>query len=138
MQKSFHLALIRPFYQNTRKELIKMPKIYFYDLGMRNFFYGDFSPPATRQDIGLLLENSVFRQLLDRYNDLEKIKFWRTINKNEIDFIIGQKQAFEVKTSSARFNPAKYQQFRQLYPDIELKLVSYKKDAPNCLLPFEI
>jgi len=34
MRKSFHIELIRPFYQNVRKEITKMPKVYFYDLGL--------------------------------------------------------------------------------------------------------
>jgi predicted AAA+ superfamily ATPase len=33
MRKSFHIASIRPFFEkNIRKELTKMPKVYFLDL----------------------------------------------------------------------------------------------------------
>ena len=32
MRKSFHLLTIIPFYKNIRKELTKMPKVYFFDL----------------------------------------------------------------------------------------------------------
>jgi len=31
LQKCFHIQLIKPFYQNLRKELTKMPKVYFND-----------------------------------------------------------------------------------------------------------
>jgi predicted AAA+ superfamily ATPase len=50
MQKSFHIALIRPFYKNTRKELTKMPKVYFYDTGLRNSLMNNFEPLFTRND----------------------------------------------------------------------------------------
>ncbi len=52
LQKTFHIALIRPWYTNIRKELTKMPKCYFYDTGLRNAFMRDFSPIDTRLDKG--------------------------------------------------------------------------------------
>ncbi|MFK7780466.1 MAG: hypothetical protein QM490_05030 [Candidatus Gracilibacteria bacterium] len=42
MKKSFHIATISPFYENIRKELTKMQKVYFYDLGLRNYFISNF------------------------------------------------------------------------------------------------
>ena len=50
MQKSFHITLIRPFHTNIRKELIKMPKVYFYDIGLRNSLLNNFEPMFTRSD----------------------------------------------------------------------------------------
>lgn len=139
MQKSFHLVLLRPFYRNVRKELTKMPKVYFCDLGLRNFFFGDFSLPSSRRDLGNLIENAVFRQLLDQYQDIDKIKFWRTPQKNEVDFILNGKYAFEVKTSVTGFNPSKYRLFNKLYPDIKIDLVVYKKPIDSqALEPYEI
>lgn len=34
LQKCFHLTLVRPFHQNLRKELVKMPKAYLIDTGL--------------------------------------------------------------------------------------------------------
>src|SRR5690606_29397076 len=42
MQKSFIIDLIRPFHGNLRKELIKMPKLYFMDQGLRNALVNNF------------------------------------------------------------------------------------------------
>lgn len=122
MQKSFHLALIRPFFQNIRKEITKMPKVYFYDLGLRNFFVNDFSQFETRGDKGQLLENAVFRQLLEKYG-VDEIKFWRTIDQKEIDFIAGD-SAFEAKTDSDKFREKKHKLFLETYPDKKLSFVS--------------
>jgi len=36
LRKTFHIHLVRPFFSNLKKELTKMPKVYFNDLGMRN------------------------------------------------------------------------------------------------------
>src|SRR3989339_419091 len=38
IRKSYQTAFIKPFFKNFRKELVKMPKCYFYDLGLRNYF----------------------------------------------------------------------------------------------------
>ncbi|MFH1837933.1 MAG: ATP-binding protein [Candidatus Kuenenbacteria bacterium] len=126
MQKSFHICLLKPFFKNIRKELSKMPKIYFYDLGLQNFFVRNFNSFITREDKGSLLENAVFRQLREKYDE-ELLKFWRTIQKNEIDFICDEKQAYEVKTKPNEFKEKKYQLFLKNYPDIELSVISIDK-----------
>jgi predicted AAA+ superfamily ATPase len=36
MQKACHIGVVKPFVGNIRKEITKMPKIYFMDTGLRN------------------------------------------------------------------------------------------------------
>src|SRR5690606_7024362 len=67
LQKCFHLTLVRPFHQNLRKELVKMPKAYLMDTGLRNCLINNFEPPEHRPDKGDLWENMVFRILTDHY-----------------------------------------------------------------------
>lgn len=122
MQKSFHIALIRPFFQNIRKEITKMPKIYFFDLGLRNFFSDNFNQFEMRNDKGQLLENAVFRQFLEKY-DVDEIKFWRTIDQKEIDFVVGN-SAYEVKINSDKIDQKKYAFFLENYPDRKLEFIS--------------
>lgn len=123
MRKAFHLHLLKPFFKNVRKELVKMPKVYFLDLGLRNFFAQDFRSFAERQDGGLLLENAVFRQLWESADE-DSLRFWRTIQKNEIDFVVGEKEAFEVKVSPANFKEKNYKVFLKNYPDIALSIIT--------------
>lgn len=123
MQKSFHIKLISPFYKNIRKELTKTPKIYFLDLGLRNFLVDNFSPYDLREDKGALLENAVFRQLISKY-DLSDIKFWRTIQKNEVDFVIKEKEAIEVKTQPSQFKEKNYKIFMENYKNFDFKIVA--------------
>ncbi len=123
MQKSFHICLVRPFFRNVRKELTKMPKVYFYDLGLRNFFVNNFNTYGVREDKGALLENAVFRQLVEIYDENE-IKFWRTITQNEVDFVINGKFAMEIKVNPEQFKSRKYKLFFENYPDIKLEIVS--------------
>jgi len=122
MESSFHITKILPFYRNVEKELRKMPKIYLNDLGLRNYFVGNFKPIALRIDKGELLENFVFRRLYDFYS-VDDIRFWRTQKKQEVDFIIQESRAYEVKYSKKAFNPSKYRYFEKKYPNIPLDLI---------------
>ncbi len=124
MQKSFHIGLVKPFYKNLRKEITKMPKAYFMDLGLRNFLLKDFKPFVGRQDNGQILENAVYKELLKNYEG-EDIKFWRTVQKQEIDFVAGGKFAYEVKTNPKSFKPGNYKTFSTSYPEIKFSIVSF-------------
>src|SRR3989339_508427 len=123
MQKSFHIKLIKPFRKNFRKELTRMPKIYFCDLGLRNFFVDNFKTFMSRDDKGALLENAVFRQLLEKY-DNDEIRFWRTTQQNEVDFILGDKEALEVKINPEQFKEKSYKTFLANYQNIKLSIAS--------------
>lgn len=124
MQKSYHLALIKPFYKNLKKELTKMPKIYFYDLGLRNYLINNFNLIDNRPDNGQILENIVFLRFLNHHKK-DGINFWRTQAKNEVDFIVDREKAFEVKFNSKNFQESKYASFKNQYPDIKLQFISY-------------
>lgn len=125
LRKSFHISPVRPFYKNIRKELTKMSKVYFNDLGLRNFFVGNFDSPLVREDKGALMENAVFKQLIEKYDESE-IKFWRTTSNNEVDFIIKDKDAFEVKINARQFNKKRYLVFSENYPEIDMKIAAYE------------
>lgn len=125
MQKSFHIVTVKPFYRNISKELMKMPKVFFADLGLRNHFLNNFTPLLLRDDKGALFENFVFRLFSDRVNE-SYIRYWRTQKQQEVDFIISNKRAFEVKFSKTAFKPAKYNYFGTKYPNISLELIHFE------------
>jgi len=124
MQKSYHLALIKPFFKNVKKELTKMPKVYFYDLGLRNYLLNNFDLIDNRLDCGQVLENIVFLKFLNHHKR-DNINFWRTQAKNEVDFVVNREQAFEVKFNPKSFQESKYAKFKKQYPEIKLQLISY-------------
>ena len=128
MHKSFHVSLVRPFHQNIRKELSKMPKVYFFDTGLRNFLLGNFEPFALRIDRGGLLENVFYRQLLNSVSHHD-IRYWRTQNGNEVDFVVQEKMAYEIKQDIKKFIRKKYKLFTSAYPDITLEPM----DLRGCL-----
>ena len=122
LKKSFHIVTISPYFNNLRKEIKKMPKIYFLDLGLRNALLRNFKSPYYRQDMGSIYENFIFRQFLDRL-PLDEIHFWRTQQQNEVDFILNGKYAYEVKYNLSNFIPSKYKTFLSLYENIIFNVV---------------
>lgn len=125
LQKCFHISLVRPFYNNLRKELVKMPKVYLNDLGLRNILINYFTPIEQRADKGALLENYVFRKLLEK-NEPDQVKFWRTADGNEIDFVVEtsfQKGfAVEVKFQENETKLSRYKVFTNAYPEFPLQI----------------
>ena len=86
LELTFVLNKISPFAENIRSQITKMPKSYFFDLGIRNAILGNFLDIKNRQDVGCLFENFVFLELKNQVRN--KIFFYRTVSKTEIDFII--------------------------------------------------
>jgi uncharacterized protein len=119
IQKCFHIHLMRPFYSNIRKELIKMPKVYFHDLGLRNALLNQFNPVDQRIDKGMLIENYAYIRLRGLYGN-DFLRYWRTADGNEVDFIVSHQadsgEAIEIKYDEESFNPAKYKRFLESYP----------------------
>lgn len=135
LQKSFHIHLIKPFHKNIRKELTKMPKIYFNDLGFRNAILNNYQDTEIRLDKGVLLENYAFIRLRQKY-DAEYIKFWRTSSGNEVDFIIDDpgamhKEAFEIKFNESSFRKTKYKKFSESYPEYNLQFRAFLTGVNN-------
>lgn len=124
MKKSYQVALITPFYKNLRKELTKMPKVYFYDLGLRNFFLNNYNKNTTATDKGNYVENIAFKEFLHTIKDVNKIKFWRTQDKKEIDFIIKNK-AYEIKFKQVKIKEKKYSEFKKQYPEMPFEFLYY-------------
>ena len=86
LEFTFVLDKIFPFKKNIRTQITKMPKVYFFDLGVRNAILGNFLEMESRSDAGHLFENFVFLELKNQRKD--RIFFYRTKTKSEIDFVI--------------------------------------------------
>ncbi len=105
LEKSFVILTLRGFSRNLRKEISKKPKIYFYDLGIRNSLIDNFSWLDQRNDVGALWENFLILERLKRNEYLKHFcssYFWRTYTGAELDYIeehSGQLWGYEFKWS---------------------------------------
>lgn len=64
-----------------------MPKVYFLDTGLRNYIAGNVGLFPEHSDIGKICENHVFTEYYKSLQGMQKLYFWRTQNKTEVDFI---------------------------------------------------
>lgn len=112
LQASYIIFLLPPYFANTRKRLVKTPKLYFCDTGLACYLLDVESPEQLAHDKmrGSLFENFVVMEALKhRFNaGLESnLFFYRDSNKNEIDLLLRTQQkidGYEIKSSST-FHP---------------------------------
>jgi len=87
--KETHLiSVIKPYFTSKNKEIVKIPKIYFIDNGVRNFFINNFNSTNLRDDRGYLFEGYVISELLKSGIKSDFLKFWQDKNKHEVDIIV--------------------------------------------------
>lgn len=88
LKETFLINILRPYFKNKIKEISNMPKVYFMDNGVRNYFCNNFNPPAKRGDIGALFEAYCIGELLKAGVDAENLKHYRTKAGVEVDIIL--------------------------------------------------
>jgi uncharacterized protein len=108
LEKGFVIKRLSGLSNNPRKEISKMDKFYFIDVGVRNAIISNFSDIELRNDKGALWENFIFmeRQKFLSYNNIScNSYFWRRYSGAEIDLIEqrdGLYHAFEIKWNAKK------------------------------------
>jgi predicted AAA+ superfamily ATPase len=87
LEQTFIVYSVHSFAQKLANELKKSRKYYFYDLGIRNSLLKNFAKLEERDDIGVVLESSVLTELKYLQSSNTEIRFWRTKQGDEVDFI---------------------------------------------------
>ena len=130
LEKAYVIFHIRSFSRNVRNELKKSIKIYFYDNGVRNSVISNFSPVELRSDIGALWENFLISERIKNnayHNKHAKYYFWRTTQKQEIDFIEEVDQnlfAYEFKYNPKKVNSKCPVTFSNNYPNVPFDVIT--------------
>lgn len=138
LEKAFVLFRLSGYSRNLRKEIVKNPKIYFTDLGVRNAVLENFNPPDKRPDKGALWENFL---LLERMKTMTYHRqfanrfFWRTYTGAELDYVEesgGKLSGFEFKWSKKNGKaPATW---LQTYPEAGYQCIN-RENYLDFLLP---
>jgi len=105
-----------------------VPKVYFYDTGVRNAIISDFSALNARIDKGALFENFIISELIKQnsYTDAGyNFYYWRTKQGSEVDIVLERVNKLigvEVKYKRGKINRA----FKNRYPDAVLHTITAK------------
>lgn len=108
LETSYVVFLLRPYYKNFNKRLVKTPKLYFYDTGLAASLLGltDSSQMTLHYLRGELFENMVIAEKMKgcyAQGKEPQMYFWRDSNQNEVDLLTEdgmQLNAFEIKSSA--------------------------------------
>jgi predicted AAA+ superfamily ATPase len=103
LSKTFIIYRLGAFSRNSRKEISKAGKWYFYDNGIRNALINAYNSLALRQDIGAIWENYLIGERIKKNLNEKTGKefyFWRTYDGQEIDLI----EVEDDKISAFEFN----------------------------------
>lgn len=135
LEQSFIVFRLPVFTRNKRRELSKLRKIYFYDVGIRNAIINNFNPLDKRDDLGALWENFMVVERM-KYREYHRIEanqyFWRTYDGSEVDLVEereGRLYGYEFK-----WKPREYA--RALTKWKEYKGSSYQIITPDNLKDF--
>jgi len=129
LQKSFVLFKMDGFSSNLRKEITKMSKYYFYDLGIRNALINNFNSFSNRNDQGQLWENFCIIEKIKQNSYLRNntnYYFWRTYDQQEIDLI--QESGGLLKATEFKWNTLKKPKvpiyFKNNYPEASFEVIN--------------
>lgn len=125
-EQSFLLHRLYPFSQNKRNEIGKMPKIYFWDLGLRNALIRNFDTLKLRADAGALFENFIINEVkkLIAYERQDyRVNFWRLKSGAEVDLVLSTHNSIigcEIKLDKGKPSRA----FVNRYPKAKLHTIT--------------
>ena len=111
LEKTFVIFKLMGFSRNLRKETTKNHRYFFHDLGIRNALINNFNTLSMRDDVGMLWENYCIVERIKKqeyYNMLPNYYFWRTYDRNEIDFVEdkdGKLNGYEIKWGNKEPKP---------------------------------
>jgi uncharacterized protein len=93
LEATHQIFILRPYFANVGKRLVKTPKVYFTDVGTLCYLAGLRDPEHAAQGPmgGAILETAVLSELVKRHRHRgiePRIYFWRTSTGQEVDFLV--------------------------------------------------
>lgn len=93
LEASFQIFILRPYYANIGKRLVKSPKVYFTDTGLLCYLVGlrDVEHAISGPMGGSIFENLVIAELFKIFihrGEEPLLYYWRTASGSEVDVVI--------------------------------------------------
>jgi hypothetical protein len=108
LEATYQIMVLRPYFANLNKRLVKTPKVYFLDVGMLCYLTGLKDPEhaASGPLAGAIMETAVLSEIVKSLTHRgidPQVYFWRTSTGTEVDFVVetgGKLVPVEVKLSA--------------------------------------
>lgn len=139
LENTYIIKLVSPYSTSAKVEVIKAPKIFFYDTGIMQMLW---FKQLGKEIMGSVFETAIFTDLTKKYGT-QNIFYWRTKNGQEIDFVLNIKNnllPIEVKMSFNNFKDLCISYFCDKYRCLDYKVVALKfeKKDTHSMFPWEI
>ena len=108
LEATYQVIVLRPYFANVGKRLVKTPKVYFTDVGTLCYLAGlkDPAHAASGPMGGAIMETAVLSEIVKTLTHRgidPQVYFWRTLAGTEVDFLVEAAAgivAIEVKLSA--------------------------------------
>jgi len=108
LEATYQVIVLRPYFANVGKRLVKTPKVYFMDVGTLCYLAGLKDPghAVSGPMGGAIMETAVLSEIVKAltHRGIEpQVYFWRTIVGTEVDIVVeagGKLVPIEVKLSA--------------------------------------
>ncbi len=95
-------SLLEPWVESKKRKAIQTGKFYFFDVGVKNRLLNLSEIPQSSDLFGRSFEQFIFMEL-NAFRSYAKqrfaLYFWRSVNHHEVDFLLGEQIAIEVKAN---------------------------------------
>jgi uncharacterized protein len=127
LESTYQVIILRPYYGNVGKRLVKTPKVYFTDTGVLCYLAGLRDPEhaAAGPLGGSIVETAVLMEVVKHslnHGFDPQVHFWRTTHGTEVDIVIEQE---------TKLVPVEVKQTSTPRPAMAFGLVSFMRDYPD-------
>lgn len=131
LEATFQIIVLRPYFANVGKRLVKTPKIYFADVGMLCYLAGLKDPDhaASGPMGGAIMETAVLSEIVKTLTHRgidPQVYFWRTMAGTEVDIVV---------ESNAKLVPIEVKSQATPRPAMASALKIFQEDFGNKALP---
>ncbi len=94
LEATYQVIVLRPYFANIGKRLVKTPKVYFTDVGTLCYLTGLKDPehaasgPMGGQIMETAVLSEIYKTITHRGID-PQVYFWRTVSGTEVDIVVG-------------------------------------------------
>lgn len=99
LEETFIGSELAPYLKTEKRKPIESKKFYFFDCGVARSLRGEGPTEFGTVQSGILFENYIHHELRTfcDYGRAERLNYWRSTSDFEVDFILDEKIAIEVK-----------------------------------------
>lgn len=103
LEDTFLGKMITPWQEGKKRKPVSKAKFYLFDVGVRNYLMDVGSIEMNTDHFGQSFEHFIGQELrayLSYRRRNESLQYWRVSSGHEVDFIVGDKLAIEVKATT--------------------------------------